>query len=219
MASNDLTPISTDNAADVIKEVQDAFWDIPFDNSAFQTENFVIASQITPERAYRAIGLSLNKKLVALQEALINEEKTKVELEELQEKIDSPDYNRFDKRRFELKIQSIKVNEPFGKKLINDAIVDLNVLYKHFKSLPRYTRQQFEAGEKRHFLESLNRQSLGVSGAKESLINMFDDAHALENFESNFKLIANNYNNELLQDLNEKTLINTHITKENNKNA
>jgi hypothetical protein len=85
--------------------------------------------------------------------------------------------------------------------------------------LPRYTRQQFEAGEKRHFLESLNRQSLGVSGAKESLINMFDDAHALENFESNFKLIANNYNNELLQDLNEKTLINTHITKENNKNA
>ena len=219
MASNDLTPISTDNAADVIKEVQDAFWDIPFDNSAFQTENFVIASQITPERAYRAIGLSLNKKLVALQEALINEEKTKVELEELQEKIDSPDYNRFDKRRFELKIQTIKVNEPFGKKLINDAIVDLNVLYKHFKSLPRYTRQQFEAGEKRHFLESLNRQSLGVSGAKESLINMFDDAHALENFESNFKLIANNYNNELLQDLNEKTLINTHITKENNKNA
>jgi hypothetical protein len=219
MESTSLTTVSIENAADVIKEVQDAFWDIPFDNSAFQTENFVIASQITPERAYRAIGLSLNKKLVALQEALINEEKTKVELEELQEKIDSPDYDRFEKRRFELKIQSIKINEPFGKKLINDAIVDLNVLYKHFKSLPRYTRQQFEAGEKRHFLESLNRQSLGVSGAKESLINMFDDAHALENFESNFKLIANNYNNELLQDLNEKTLINTHITKENNKNA
>lgn len=219
MTTSSLTTINTDNAADVIKEVQDAFYDIPFDNSAFQTENFVIASQITPERAYRAIGLSLNKKLIALQEALINEEKTKVELEELQEKIDSPDYNRFEKRRFELKIQTIKVNEPFGKKLINDAIVDLNVLYKHFKSLPRYTRQQFEAGEKRHFLESLNRQSLGVSGAKESLINMFDDVQALENFESNFKLIANNYNNELLQDLNEKTLINTHITKENNKNA
>ena len=29
MTTTSLTTVSTDNAADVIKEVQDAFWDIP----------------------------------------------------------------------------------------------------------------------------------------------------------------------------------------------
>lgn len=124
--------VTTDNAHDVIKEVQDAFYDIPFENSAFQTENFVIAGQITPERAYRAIGLRMNKKLIAVQEALISKEMSKVEEEEIQAKIDSPDYNNFEKRKFELELKKKQIYKPFKEKLLNDAIKELNVLYKHF---------------------------------------------------------------------------------------
>ena len=48
MTTSSLTTVSADNASDVIKEIEDAFWNIPFENSAFQTENFVLAAQITP---------------------------------------------------------------------------------------------------------------------------------------------------------------------------
>ena len=200
--------ISETNAEDVVKEIQDAFYDIPFENSAYQTENFVIAGQITPERAYRAIGLRMNKKLIAVQEALIEKEMEKVEEEELQSKIDSPDYSNFDKRRFELELKKKQIYKPFNDKLFNDALKELNVLYKHFKALPKYTREEFEAGEKRHFLEDLNRQALGLAGAKMSLINMFDDMASIEKFENEFKQIANNYDTQSLLEFTENSLTN-----------
>jgi hypothetical protein len=204
--------ISETNAEDVVKEIQDAFYDIPFENSAYQTENFVIAGQITPERAYRAIGLRMNKKLIAVQEAIIAKELEKVEEEELQSKIDSPDYSNFDKRRFELELKKKQIYKPFNDKLFNDALKELNVLYKHFKALPKYTREEFEAGEKRHFLEDLNRQALGLAGAKMSLINMFDDMASIEKFENEFKQIANNYDTQSLLEFTENSL--TNIQKE-----
>jgi hypothetical protein len=210
--NTNISLITTDNAHDVIKEVQDAFYDIPFENSAFQTENFVIAGQITPERAYRAIGLKMNKKLIAVQEAHISKEMQIVEEEELQAKIDSPDYNNFEKRKFELELKKKQIYKPFNEKLLNDAIKELNVLYKHFKALPKYTREEFEAGEKRHFLEDLNRQAIGLAGAKSSLINMFDDIASIEKFENDFKSIANNYDTNLLLELTENSL--TNVNKE-----
>lgn len=213
MTTTSLSTISTENAADVIAEIESAFYDIPFENSAFQTENFVIAGQITPERAYRAIGLRMHKKLIAVQEALISREKGEVEEEELREKIDSPDYNRFEKRKFELDLKKRQIYKPFTDKLLNDAITELNILYKHFKALPKYTRAEFEAGERRHFLEDLNRKALGLDGAKSSLINMIDDVAAIEKFESDFKLIANNYDTKLLLELTENSLTNVEKQK------
>jgi hypothetical protein len=215
MSNETQLTISENNAVDVIKEIEDAFYHIPFENSAFQTENFVIAGQITPERAYRAIGLRMHKKLIAVQEAIIGKELNKVEEEELQSKIDSPDYNNFDKRRFELKLKKMQLPTAFGDKLFNDALQELNVLYKHFKALPKYTREEFEAGEKRHYIENLNRQALGLSGAKMSLINMFDDIAAIEKFETEFKQIANNYDTQSLLEFTENSL--TNVQKEKNK--
>jgi hypothetical protein len=213
MTTTSLTTVSADNAADVIREIEDAFWNIPFENSAFQTENFVLAAQITPERAYRAIGLRMHKKLIVVQEAIIGQEKAKIELEQLQEKLASPDYDKYEKRLMELEQQKRDINKRFNEKLLNDAIVELNVLYKHFKALPKYTREEFEAGEKRHYLEDLNRKALGLDGAKTSLINMIDDVKALEKFESDFKLIAHDYDSQLLLKLTENSL--TNVQKEN----
>jgi hypothetical protein len=212
MSDNNELVISENNAHDVVKQIQDAFYDIPFENSAFQTENFVIAGQITPERAYRAIGLRMNKKLIAVQEAIIAKELEKVEEEELQAKIDSPDYDNFEKRKFELDLKKRQIYKPFNDKLFNDALQELNVLYKHFNALPKYTREEFEAGEKRHFLEDLNRQALGLSGAKQSLVNMFDDIASIEKFETEFKQIANSYDTQSLLEFTENSL--TNVQKE-----
>lgn len=212
MSDNNELVISENNAHDVIKEIEDAFYHIPFENSAFQTENFVIAAQITPERAYRAIGLRMHKKLTTVQEYTLNREIIQIEEEELLAKINSPDYNEFEKRKFQVDLKKKQLGTAFGDKLFNDALQELNILYKHFKALPKYTREQFEAGEKRHFLESLNRQTLGLSGAKESLINMFDDIAAIEKFETEFKQIANNYDTQSLLEFTENSL--TNVQKE-----
>lgn len=57
MSDNALITLDTVN--DIVSELYESFDNIPFENSDFQNENFVISSQITPERAYRAIGLRM----------------------------------------------------------------------------------------------------------------------------------------------------------------
>jgi hypothetical protein len=208
MSDNNDLVISQNNAHDVVREIEDAFYHIPFENSAFQTENFVIAAQITPERAYRAIGLRMHKKLIAVQEAMIQEQVNDIDEEEIRAKIESPDYNNFEKRKFELDLKMRQISRRYNGKLFNDALQELNVLYKHFKALPKYSREEFEAGEKRHFLEDLNRQALGLAGPKMSLLNMFDDISSIEKFETEFKQIANDYDTQTLLEFTEKSLSN-----------
>lgn len=181
---NEITQsITQANAEDVIVELENAFYDIPFENSQFQTEAFVVAAQITPERAYRAIGLRMMSKLRALNEAKFARMKQQVDIDEIDHKLANENLDPFERRRQEIKRQEILSGNYWSDKLINDAVQELNVLYTHFKTLPKYTREQFEAAEKLHFEQKLNRQVLGLSGAKESLINMSDDIRALEQYE------------------------------------
>lgn len=168
---NELT-IGTRSLDDVVKEIEDAFFDIPFENSQFQTEKFVINAQVTPERAYRAIGLRMMNRLRALQEAKFKRMREDIDIEELQEKLKDTCRSRFDRRRIELDIAEKLSHRAFTDKLINDAIVELNVLYEHFKRLPRFTRKQFEDAEGLYFNASLERQLTGIVGAAESLMNM-----------------------------------------------
>ena len=61
-------PVTLDTVGNVLTEIEDAFFDIPFENSDFQTRAFVVASQQTPARAYRAIGLQMFSKIQAVKE-------------------------------------------------------------------------------------------------------------------------------------------------------
>jgi hypothetical protein len=171
--------ITQENTEDVVKEIEEAFFDIPFENSQFQTENFVINAQLTPERAYRAIGLRMHNRLRALREAQFSRMREEIDLDELRAKLQLGEYNKFDKRRFEVDIQQKLSSRAFTEKLINDAIAELNVLYHHFKRLPRFTREQFEAAESTYFEESLTRQVKGIVGAAESLTNMTSPTPAI----------------------------------------
>jgi hypothetical protein len=180
------TSLTIDDSDNILKELETAFFDIPFENSAFQTESFVIAAQITPERAYRAIGLRMSAKLRALNEAKYGRMREDIDIDELREKIVSVDTTKWDKARAEIDIMQKLENRTYADKLINDALAELSILYKHFKQLPKFSREQFEAGERRHFEQSLQRQVLGLAGAKESLTNMGEDFAALAAFEINY---------------------------------
>jgi hypothetical protein len=185
--------VTEENYVDVIREIEDAFFDIPFENSSFQTEAFVISSQITPARAYRAIGLRMNAKLRALEEAKYGRMKEDIDIEELYEKINDPATSKWDRKRAQIDVEQKLAGRRFTDKLINDALQELNVLYRHFKALPRYTREEFEKEERLHFEQRLQRQIAGIEGAKESLVNMIDDMRSINAFEKEVvEALANN---------------------------
>jgi len=188
---NEIETISYENATDVIKEIQEAFYNIPFENSGFQTENFVIAAQITPERAYRSIGLRMQSKLEALTAASFSREMQKIDLDEIDYKLNHTELDQFERRRLEIKKRQSESSNAWSNKLINDAIVELNLLYKYFKAFPKYTREQFENSEKLHFEQKLTRQVVGLEGAKEALVNMNEDLSAIKQYQEGVKLIEN----------------------------
>ena len=156
----------------IVKEFEKAFFDIPFDNSAFQNVHFVVQQQLTPGRAYRAIGLRMSAKIRALQEAFFNLQAEEIDLAELQEKRDNPETNKFDALRANLEIQRKLANRSYTDKLVNDAIVELKTLYTEFKKLPQYDREKFEAEEHTHFDIRLKNQMHGIAGASEALLAM-----------------------------------------------
>lgn len=183
--------ITQENTEDVIKEIEEAFFDIPFENSQFQTEHFIINAALTPERAYRSIGLRMNNRLRALREAQFGRMKEEIDIKELQYKIETDQSEMpFDRQRWEIEIQQKLSNRAFTDKLINDALAELNVLYYHFKKLPRFSRKEFESAEHKYFMENLTRQVNGVVGAAESLTNMTQATAALSHCSSS-KVIKN----------------------------
>jgi hypothetical protein len=163
----------------IATEYEEAFFDIPFGNSAFQIRNFIINAAHTPERAYRSIGLGMRAKINALKEAYYNLKKEEIDIEELVAKIKTDQMNDFEKRRTLLEIERKEEIRQDIKKLINDALAELHEFYTVFKSLPRFTRQQFEAGERKYFEIRLQKMALGVQGPLESLDNMGADISQL----------------------------------------
>jgi hypothetical protein len=194
---NNLTTLQNTNEA--LLNIEKRFYNIPFENSNFQNNAFVVAAQITPERAYRAIGLRIHSKLRALQENYFNERKSEIRIGELQELIESSSTSKWDKMRHELEIEQILTSRPYTEKLKNDAMQEISCLYAHLEKLPEYTREEFEAGEMQHFIETSKRQTNGITGGEESLVNMIKDIPALEAYKEAVIQITDNSQLDLLR--------------------
>lgn len=169
MPMNELVPQDISGIAD---EIEKAFLEIPFGNSAFQNVHFVMNQQFTPERAYRAIGLRLSNRLRALKESYFNRQLEEVDIAELEEKRENPSLTKFDRSRAEIELQKKLSNRPYVDKLIGDAVAEVNTLYAEFRKFPRFTREQFETGERRHFEVRLQHQINGVGDAAQALLAM-----------------------------------------------
>lgn len=164
--------IKKEDIPNILQEIEDAYFDIPFGNSRFQNQMFVANGQHTPARAYRAIGLRMFNRIRALKEAMYARAKEDIDIEEMREKLKDPNISKYERARLELEIQQRLDNRKYIDKLIHDALVELTDLYAMFKKFPKYTREQFEAEERKHFEIRLKKQALGITGALESLDNM-----------------------------------------------
>lgn len=176
--------VTLENVGGVLEEIERAFFDIPFENSDFQTKAFVVAAQQTPARAYRAIGLRMFSKIQAVKEYQFSKQMSEIDIDEKEAKLADESTNEFDKRRLRLEITKAKDSAGWSAKLANDALHDLNLMYAELQKYPAFTREQFEAEEPVHFNARLHRQVVLASkhgaGALEAQLNMGPDMTELE---------------------------------------
>jgi hypothetical protein len=146
-----------------MSEILDSFHGVPFGNSDYQTDKFIVNSSLTPERAFRNLCLQM----------YYSQQKMEIDLEEIDWKLSSENaLTTFDKRRLIVeKEQKLAQQSDIGK-LIEDALHELSHMFEWWKKLPHPTREAFEKEEETYFRKSLRRQVLGVTGAAESLANM-----------------------------------------------
>jgi hypothetical protein len=203
---NKIKTIDTNNINEILQEIEEAYFDIPFSNTDFQCENFVIANAITPARAYRIIGLQIQSLLEAMRETKYQEQLKEIEIMESEEKINDPSISKYEKMREQIKLEKLKQPSIWHKKMVNDSIRQLNLYYSHFKKLPRYTREQFEQQEQIYFEQSQRRQMLGITGAKEAIMNMIDDKKTIEQFEKAWAELPENDKHKLLDDITKQSM-------------
>ena len=162
----------SNNLEKIIDEVNEASKEIPFGNSEFQNINFVLNAELTPERAYRHCLLRLNNRISALREAYYSLKLEDIDIEEMEEQLQSDTTNKFEKKRLEIKIEQKKINRNTTEKLVSDCLIEVNTLYAAFEKLPKYTRLEFESGERKHFELKLARDLILPNGSMQSLDSM-----------------------------------------------
>lgn len=203
---NNIEQYNLSKLNEIKNEIDTAYYDIPFGNTDFQSENFVIAAAITPARAYRIIGLQLRDVLNNLTECKYKEKLKKIEIEELKEKINDPSISKFERQKKEIELERLMENDLWDKKLVSDAIRQFELFYKHFKAMPRYTREQFEEGERLYFEQTQMRNVVGLIGAKESLVNMNEDILTIQKFEQEFAKLTNEEKNTMLNKITNESM-------------
>lgn len=157
------------NQNDILAELETAFKEIPFENSAFQNRAFVMAQQGTPGRAYRAIGLRMFAKIRALKGLQFSRRKEDIDIEELKAKISSARTSDFDRQRAEIDIEEKLDSRAWTDKLAGDAMAELETMYAEFKKFPAYTRETFEMEELSHFERRLSQSAQIGDGARSSM--------------------------------------------------
>lgn len=125
---------------------------VPFNSSIFQILHFG-RGQETPERTYRNCLLQLNQKIDALQACKFRRERTDIDIEEIKDKLKTA--NGFERKRLEIDLHEKQFQLENEKKLIEDAIIEVNTYKYILKSLPEFTREEFEKAEPGYWKERL----------------------------------------------------------------
>lgn len=134
---------------------------IPSGNSDFQDDTFT-PGQETPTRRYRQCLMELNKCYKALHESQCSRERSCIDIEEIQYKMDkllnmvvkTPE-DDFQIRRYNIDLIEKEFNLKTAIELINDAVRRANKWYARKLKLPVFTRKEFEAAERESYTKRL----------------------------------------------------------------
>lgn len=123
---------------------------VPFGNSDYQNRQAIINAEMTPMRAYRHAALRITNRLNALMESHYYLRRTSVELKQLNNKI-KEDMDTLDRELIQIEIEQKRAGLPYTRKLISDAIAEIESLYPIIESVGEVTREAFELEEHQHF--------------------------------------------------------------------
>lgn len=156
---------------DDLEEIKAQFKNVPFGDSVFQINKFN-RGQETPERLYRNCLLQLDKKIRALNECKFRRRRIEVDIAELKSKLHKA--NPFDKQRHEIDIEEKEYQLDNELKLIEDAFIEVETYRQILKTLPMFTREEFEKGEgeywKRRLLGDMQNEVLSTGSVKHDTI-------------------------------------------------
>lgn len=117
-------------------------FNIPFENSHAQTDS-VIEDCLTPQRAYRMLGLRFLARYQDLRRCSIQRRKAQNKVKQLQKKLEETQ-EELKREEYQLEIEEITVGWDYEDKLANDCKQELMHLLKRLKQLPCYDRKDFE---------------------------------------------------------------------------
>lgn len=126
------------------EELLKSFYEIFQGRSNYQIENFVINSNFTDERRYAQCVLELQNKYYSIKRADITRRRLKKEIEN-----ETCPFNIEEKM---LDIEQVEI-------ALYGALREFDILYKLFKSFPKYTNEQLQEGETKYWIERLVTQA------------------------------------------------------------
>lgn len=137
---------------DDLEEIKAQFKNVPFGDSMFQINKFN-RGQETPARLYRNCLLQLDKKIRALNECKFRRRRIEIDIAELKSKLHKD--NSFDKQRHEIDIEEKEYQLDNELKLIEDAFIEVETYKQILKTLPVFTREEFERNEEEYWKRRL----------------------------------------------------------------
>lgn len=169
----------------IFDEVHKLSYDIPFSNSKYQNENYVIKRSIGKGRQFRDGLLRLNDRLEALRECYYSLKKSDLDVKEKELNIsklqrqqqvekDDIEYELIQIKidRLNIEKEQILSSKPSINKLVNDNITEIKDLYSVIKTFPIYSREEFEQLEKEHFDYIHKKELFGITESVESLLKI-----------------------------------------------
>lgn len=130
----------------------EVYRNVPFGNSVFQIENFT-AGKESPQRRYRHCLLQLNQKYNTLKECEFRHKRYDVDINELKNKLKK--VQGFEKQRIEIDLEEKEHHLNIELKLIEDCLFEVAAYKRVLKTLPEYTRQEFEEAEQGYWKNRL----------------------------------------------------------------
>lgn len=134
-----------------IDELRELMHNVPFGNSAFQIEE--LSKELTPERQYRHALLQVNQKLSAMDECRFRRERLEIDIEEIEEKLKTSEGFTTKRLKVDLEEKSLALDKEI--KFIEDCIIEIDIYKKIIKSLPKFTRKEFEIAERGYWKQRL----------------------------------------------------------------
>lgn len=143
---------------DDIEQLKDEMRQVPFGNSQFQVRHFTPGGE-GPERRYRNCLLQINRKLQALQECEFRRQRLEIDMEEIASRLsEDMKWDRmsvFDERRARIDLDEKQYALNTEVKLIEDALIEIEVYRDELSRLPKFSRDEFERGEKQYWINRL----------------------------------------------------------------